>query len=175
MADESAVINGVAAAIGIGGCGLAGCPWSVAGVSPFRNATYSIGGENSTTGVKPFPDDIAEGGLPALVVMDGGMPDVGSGSYEVSKWALEASLWVEYTPRAERTRQLLDYREQLKAAFRAHARGGLIDPEVSSVLLEGVGAIEGRQWRRTENAPTYLVMPFAAVLTWRRAVTYQPS
>lgn len=174
MSTEAQVINGIAAAIGIGGCGLAGCPWSVAGVSPFRDATYSIGGEDSA-GVKPFPDDIASGGLPALVVMDGGLPAVGSGSYEVSKWAVEVSVWVEYSPRAERVRQLLDWREPLKAAFRAHGRGGLVDPEVSSVLLESVGAIEGRQWRRAENAPTYLVMPFSAVATWRRAVTYQPA
>lgn len=174
MSTEAQVINGVAAAIGIGGCSISGCPWAVAGTSPFRNATYSIGGEDAA-GVKPFPDDIAAGGLPALVVMDGGLPSVGSGSYEVSKWAIEVSVWVEYTPRAERIRDLLNWRETLRQAFRKHAQGGLIDAEVSSVLLESVGAIEGRQWRRVENAPTYLVLPFNAVLTWRRAVSYVPA
>jgi hypothetical protein len=171
---EADVLNGIAAAVGVGGCGLTGCPWAVAGASPFANATYSLGGQDGSA-VKPFPDDIATGGLPALVAMDGGMPDIGSGSYEVSKWNVEISVWSEYTPRAERTRQLLGWRESIKAAFRAHARGGLVDPEVSSVLLTGVGAIEGRAWRRAEGAPTYLVMPFNAVLTWRRAVTYQPA
>lgn len=174
MATESVVINAIAAAIGIGGCGLAACPWSAAGVSPFRNAAYSLGGEDAA-GVKPFPDDIAIGGLPALVVMDAGMPDVGSGSYEVSKWEIEASVWTEYTPRAERVRDLLDLREPMKQAFRAHARGGAVDPEVSSLLLTSVGAIEGRRWRAVDGAPTYLVLPFRAVLTWRRAVTYRPS
>jgi hypothetical protein len=171
---EAQVMNGVAAAIGIGGCSVSGCPWSVAGVSPFRNATYSIGGEDSA-GVKPFPDDLAIGGFPALVVMDGGLPAVGSGSYEVSKWALEVSVWVEYQPRAERVRDLLNWREPLRAAFRAHGRGGLIHAEVSSVLVENVGAIAGRKWRAGDGAPTYLVLPFGAVVTWRRAVTYQPS
>lgn len=174
MADESTILNGIAAAVGIGGCGLDSCPWKVAGISPFRHATYSIGGDD-TVGVKAFPDDLAVGALPALVLMDGGMPDIGSGSYEVSKWEVEASVWTEYGPRAERVRQLLDYREPLKQAFRAHARGGLIDAEVSSVLLAAIGAIEYRQWRRAENAPTYLVLPLTAVLTWRRAVTYQPA
>lgn len=174
MATEGSVLNGIAEALGIGGCSISGCPWAVSGVSPFRAATYSLGGEDAA-GVMPFPDDIAVGGLPALVVMDGGMPDVGNGSYEVSKWEIEASVWVEYTPRAERVRDLLNYREPLKQAFRAHARGGLVDAEVSSVLLVSVGAIESRQWRRAEGAPPFLVMPFQAVLTWRRAVTYQPS
>lgn len=173
MTDESSVINAIAAAIGVGGCGVSGCPWATAGVSPFRDSTYSIGGEGA--GVKAFPDDIAAGSLPALVVMDRGMPDVGSGSYEVSKWAVEASIWTDYTPRAERTKQLLNYREVVKSAFRAHAKGGAVDPEVSSVLLVSIGAIEGRKWRSADGAPTYLVLPFDAVLTWRRAVTYQPS
>lgn len=170
---EAAVLDGIAAAVGIGGCGLSGCPWAVAGASPFAKATYSIGG--ATLGVKELPDDIAAGAFPLLVVMDGGLPSIGSGSYEVSEWEIETTVWTEYSPRGQRIRQLLDYREPLKAAFRAHAKGGLIDPEVSSVLLTSAGAIEVRQWRRAENAPSYLVLPLRATVTYRRAVAYAPA
>lgn len=170
---ESEVLDGVAAAVGIGGCALTGCPWAVAGTSPFAKATYAIGG--TTLGVQSLPDDIANGPLPAIVVVDAGLPDIGSGSYEVSKWDVEIGVWSEYSPRSERTRQLLNWREQLKQAMRAHARGGLIDPEVSSALLVSAGAIEMRQWRRAENAPPYLVLPLRAQITYRRAVAYAPA
>jgi len=55
-----------------------------------------------------------------------------------------------------------------KATYNAKIKSGAA-PDVV------VGAIEGRAWRRGENAPTYLVMPFNAELTWRRAVAYQPA
>lgn len=174
MPAESTTLDSIAAAIGVGGCGRSGCPWAVAGASPFLDNVYSLGG-GAVPGVKDFPDDIAMGGLPALVVMDGGLPEIVAGSYEVTTWAVEVSVWVENSARGERLRQLLNFREPIRAAFRAHAKGGLADVEISSVLLTAVGGLEYRQWARRPDAPTYLVLPFTAQAIYRRAVTYQPA
>ncbi len=159
MAVESAILDGIAA-IGL----------DVAGLN--HEAIYSLGG-GSLAGVKDLPEDIGTA-LPAFVVTDGGTAVI-AGSWERTTWTVEASVWVEYSPRGERVRSLLDLREPIRAAFRAKGKGGSIDPAVQSVLITGTEPIEGRQWVRRENAPWYLVMPFSIEVKVNRAVTYTPA
>lgn len=158
MASDGAILNAIAA---IGR--------DVAGIND--NAIYSLGGGGTVAGVKDLPDDIAMNGFPAFVVMDGGT-EIIPGSWERTTWTIEASVWVEYSPRGERVRGLLNLREPIRAAFRAKAKGGNADAAVQSVLITGTGAIETRQWRRVENAPTYLVLPISIEVKVNRAVTY---
>lgn len=161
MATEAEILDAVAA-----------IALPVSGLNP--EAVYSLGG-GSLAGVKDLPDDIAMNGLPAFVVTDGGT-EIIPGSWERTTWTLEGAVWAEYGPaRGERTRQLLNLREPLRAAYRAHARGGLADDVVSSVLVTSTGAIEARQWRRGDAAPWYLVLPFSIEVKVNRAVTYVPA
>ncbi len=161
MADESVILDHIAA-IGL----------EVAGLN--HDAIYSLGGGGTVAGVKDFPDDIANGGLPAFVVTDGGT-EIIPGSWERTTWTVEASVWVENSSRGERLRSLLNLREPIRAAFRAKAKGGLADPVVQSVLITGTGSFEYRQWQRREGAPIYLVLPFSIEVKVNRAVTYTPA
>lgn len=158
MTDESVILDAIAA-IALDVSGING------------EAVYSLGGGGETVGVKDLPDDIAMGGFPAFVLTDGGT-EVIAGSWERTTWTLEASVWVEYSPRGERVRDLLNLREPLRAAFRAKAKGNGGDPSVQSVLVTGTGAIESRQWRRGEGAPWYLVLPLSVEVKVNKAVTY---
>lgn len=137
-------------------------------------AVYSLGGGGTIAGVKDLPDDIATNGLPAFVVTDGGTSII-PGPWERTTWTVEASVWVEYSPRGSRVRTLLDLREPIRQAYREHAKGGLVDPVVQSVLITETGRIEARQWRRGENAPWYLVLPFEIEVKVNRAVSYAPA
>lgn len=161
MADDSVILDAIAA---IG--------FDVAGLND--EAIYSLGGGGTIEGVKDLPDDIAMGGFPAFVVTDGGT-EIIPGSWERTTWTLEASVWVEYSPRGSRVRQLLNLREPIRAAFRAKAKGGNADPAVQSVLITGTGAVEARQWRKGDNAPWYLVLPLSVEAKVNRAVTYVPA
>lgn len=163
MANESAILDGIAAIV-----------TPVTGIN--ADAIYSLGGggTDGIAGVKDLPDDIAAGGFPAFVVTDGGT-EIIPGSWERTTWTVEAALWVEYSPRGERLRQLLNLREPIREAFRDHSKGGLVDDAVQSVLITSTGAIEGRQWRRADNAPWYLVLPFSIEVKVNRAATYVPA
>lgn len=159
MADASAIIDKIAA---IGR--------DVAGIND--EAVYGPGG-GTVTGVKELPDDIGVA-LPAFLMLQGEGAII-PGSWERQTWTLEGSVWVEYLPRGERYRQLVDLREPVQTAFRAKSKGGLVDTAVQSVLLTGFGRIEGRQWARGEQAPWYLVLPFSIEVKVNRAVTYLPA
>lgn len=159
MAAKSAIVDGIAAIF-----------LDVAGINP--EAVYGPGG-GTVTGVKELPEDIGVA-MPACLLLDGG-GSVIPGNAERQTWTLEGSIWVEYSPRGERYRQLVDLQEPVLAAFRAKSKGGLVDLGVQSVLITESRPIEGRQWVRGENAPTYLVYPFAVEVKVNRAVTYAAS
>jgi hypothetical protein len=158
MADTSAIVDAIAA-VGL----------DVPGIK----VVYSAGG-GTVAGVQELPDDLGEGPLPAFLLLDGDVPVI-PGSWERQTWKMSGSIWVEYMPRGERYRQLLDFREPVLAAFRAKSKGGLADPAVQAVLLLEFGQVEGRQWQRGETAPTYLVLPFELEAKVNRAVTYLPA
>lgn len=159
MADKSVIIDTIAA---IGA--------DVTGIND--EAVYGAG-SGSVTGVKELPDDIGIA-LPAFMVLDGG-GEVIPGNWERQTWRLEGSVWVEYKPRGERYRQLVNFQELVLAAFRAKSKGGSADPAVQSVLITEFKAIEGRQWQRGEAAPIYLVLPFTVEVKVNRAVTYSAA
>jgi len=161
MANESAILDAIAA-VGL----------DVEGLN--AEAIYSLGGGNPAAGVKDLPDDIGAGGLPAFVVTDGGI-EVIPGSWERTTWTVEATVWVEYSPRGERVRSLLDLRDPIRAAFRAKDKAGGVDAGVQSLLITGTERIEGRQWQRLPSAPWYLVLPFSIEVKVNRAVTYTDS
>ena len=162
MADTATIIDAVAA-IGL----------TVDGIKD--TAIYGPGSGN-VDGVRELPEDIGVA-LPAFLMLEG-EADIIPGSWERQTWTLAGSVWVEYLPRGERYRQLVNMREPIQAAFRAHSKGGLADAAVQSVLLTGFGQIAGRQWNRgTPDQPGawFLVLPFSVEVKVNRAVAYQPA
>lgn len=137
---------------------------------------YAPGG-GGAAGVKELPDNIAEGGFPAMVLVDGDSPII-SGSWERQTWTLEGSIWASgETPRGERYRELLDLAEPIHAAFVATGEvyGKAADTAVQSVLITEFRQIEGRTWQRPQMnvvVPVYLVMPFAVEVKVSRARVY---
>lgn len=130
-------------------------------------------------GVRGLPDDIDPyvQTAPAFMVLET--------ETEVMWWGrtnleCEGSIWTAYQPRAENHTKLIDLREPIATAFRAHSKGFLVDQVVQSVMLTGFGKVEGRQWRVPQSpddqaTPTYLVMPFSIQVALFRPVTYQPA
>lgn len=134
----------------------------VEGVNP--EAIYSLGGSGTVAGVKDVPDDIGVA-LPAFLVMDGGLAIQAVAGERVT-WTLEATLWAEYSARAERLRALMRTRAALIDAFRAVAKGNRAalpapDESVQSVLVTSATAPESRKWAAGETQPTYLVVTFS--------------
>lgn len=157
MADKSLIIDTIAK---LGA--------SVSGIN--AEAVYGPGG--AVAGVKQLPEDIGAA-LPAFMVLDAGGPII-PGNWERQTWNLEGSIWVEYEPRGERYKQIVDLAEPTLAAFRntAEIAARAVDTAVQSVLIVEFRAIEGRQWHRRENAPWYLVLPFVIEVKVNRAVAY---
>jgi hypothetical protein len=158
MADKSAIIDAIAA-IGL----------DVTGIN--SAAVYGPGG-GTVAGVKELPDDIGVA-LPAFLMLAGD-GEVISGNWERQTWTLVGEIWVDYTPRGVRYRELVDLQEPVLAAFRAKSKGGLADTAVQSVLFTGFDRIEGRKWS-PDAANWYLVMPFTVEVKVNRAVTYLPA
>lgn len=137
-----------------------------------RDAVYSAGG-GTVPGVNPLPDNLAEGPVPAVVVLDGERSII-AGGHERTTWAAEGTVWVpDLVPRAEAWRTLLDLEEPIRDAFRNNDHGAIPDPAVQSVLVTTVGRITGRQWMQGEGQPWFLVLPVTFELKYHRAVRYQ--
>ena len=142
------------------------------------DAVYGPGGDGTVPGVKELPDDIGVA-LPAFLMLDGEdeLAEGPTGGRERQTWTLQGSVWTEYTPRAERWRELIGLHEPIRAAFRAKSKGNLAvhaDLDVQSVILTGFGQVEGRRWFAgpAEAAPTYLVLPYTLEVKVNRTAPY---
>jgi hypothetical protein len=166
MATRAQIVNAIAA-----------IQLDIVGVN--EHAVYGPGGLGAPDGVKEIPDDISVS-LPAFLLLDGD-EEIITNPRERQTWTLEGTVWVEYSPRGERYRQLVDLREPIQAAFRAKSKGNLAvhaDPDVQSAVLTGFGRVDGRQWNRgTPEAPGawYLVLPYSIEVKVNRTVTYLPA
>lgn len=166
MATEDKILDAVAAIFR-----------TVDGLNP--EAVYGIG--LSVDGVKPYPDDIAQGGFPATVIAPGDDLRGGGAGMENQAMAVVVEIWAgDYTERAERLPELLRLKEPISAAVAKYSKGNIAVHQDPAVQSFGPGiaysAIEGRQWNRgTPERPTpwYLVLPMEIPLVVRRNRTYE--
>lgn len=125
----------------------------------------------ATTGVKVMPDDLDV--FPSAVILPGDAPVI-PGYWERQTWAVNGTIWVRDQPRGDRVKELTDLADDVIAAFRVPATTAT-DAAVQSVILTEIGAIDGRQWRRGDGAPWFLVLPFTLEVKVNRSVTYGPA
>lgn len=157
--DQSAILDGIAAVV-----------LGVPGLND--QAVYSAGGGTNQL-VRDLPDNLADGGLPAVVVL-GGPKEIIPGSWERTSWTVELSVWREMTPLGEMYRFFLDVEEPIREAFRK-APVNAIDPAVQSLLVTGVGRVERRQWPVSDTGPRFAVLPFELEVKVNRSVSYRPG
>lgn len=126
-------------------------------------AVYA-GGSGQVDGVQPMPEDIAFSALPAFVLSYQGA-GVLAGSWERQTHNLEAGLWVERNPLAERYAQLIGFIDAVMATFPPRSKP---DGEIESMLVTGFRRITAIDWGEAE----YLVLPFSIQVVRNRAAQY---
>ena len=125
----------------------------------------------AATGVEEIPDDLVT--LPAAVLLPGDSPVI-PGNWERQTWAINGTIWMQDQPRGQRVQELTDISDEVLAAFRSNTTQ-TVDAAVQSLVLTEIGAIDGRQWRRGEGAPWFLVLPFTLEAKVNRSVVYGPA
>lgn len=125
----------------------------------------------AATGVKEIPNDLTA--WPSAVLLPGDSPVI-AGNWERQTWRIDGTVWTTDEPRGQRVRELTDLADEVLAAFRV-GTAQTVDAAVQSVVLLEFGAIDGRQWRRGEGAPWFLVLPFTLEAKVNRSVVYGPA
>lgn len=139
-----------------------------------REAVYSAGGtKGRAAGVRDLPDNLSEGGSPAVVVLDGDRSIIPGGN-ERTTYAVEAGVWIpDITPRSEVWRTLLDLEDPIRDAFRDNDRAASANPAVQAVVITDISRVTNRQWNRAEQAPWFLVLPITFQVRVNLPVQYR--